>query len=171
VHAAPLLARHQAAQQADEAKVTEALHTAGLLNLDGEPEVEAIIGTFWHRDGPHSRTRTAAAALAVAELTHYLARATAHPETLQYGPDVYRLIFELRSALGRLDQVLDQASSRMAGLAEGGGLYDDRGDGRDAASTAREVQGGLDAARVSLGGLLDALGTAHRASGHLGHSS
>lgn len=170
VHAWPLLQRREAAQQAAEAKVTGALRTAGLLDVDGGPDVHAILAEFWHPDGPHSPDSVASAALAIDELTRYLARATIPASTtLPHAGDVYRLVSELRSALGRLDQVLEQTSRRMAAITADGGIYDDRRDGRDPADTAREAQGGLDAARVALGPVLDALGAAHRASGHLGH--
>lgn len=169
VHARPLLQRHEAAQQAAEAKMTEALHTAGLLKVDGDPDVDAIIAEFWHPDGPHSPKSVASAALAIDELTRYLARATIHASTLPHASDVYRLVSELRSALGRLDQVLEQTSQRVAAITADGGIYDDRRGDRGPADTARQAQGGLDAARVALGPVLDALGGARRASGHLGH--
>lgn len=131
----------------------------------------ALVGTFWHRDGPHSPDSVASAALGVDQLFHYLARATAPwaGANLPRGSDVYRLVGELRSALGHLDQVLDQTSIRAGELADDPTLYDDRRDGRDPADTAREMQGALDTARVALGPLLDALGAAHAAAGHLGH--
>lgn len=131
--------------------------------------VEALIATFWHRDGPHSADSVASAALAIDELTHYLARATLHSDVLPQGGDLYRVVSELRSALSRLDQVLDQMSTRAEQIAHDPTLYDDRRDGRDPADTAYEAQGGLDAARPALGQLLAALGQAHNASGHLGH--
>lgn len=135
---------------------------------------EALIGTFWHPDGPYSRDLVATAADAMDRLAHYLARATAPwvGGRLPHGSDVYRLVGELRSALGRLDQVLDQTSRRAEELAADPTLYDDRDRDRaqrDPADTARELQGALDAARVALGPLMDALGAAHSASGHLGH--
>lgn len=135
----------------------------------GGLNVEALIATFWHRDGPHAPESVATAALAVDELTHYLARATSDRGSMPSGPDVYRLISELRSALGRLDQVLDQTAGHVAALANDPALYDDRRDGRPAAHTAEQARGALDAARTTLGPLLAALDAAHNASGHLGH--
>lgn len=131
---------------------------------------EALIATFWHRDGPHSADSVVSAALAMDELAHYLARATFSSKVLPQGGDMYRLISELRSALGRLDQVFAQMSTRAEQIAHDETLYDDRRDGRDPADTAFEVQGGLDGARPPLGQLLAALGQAHNASGHLGHN-
>ncbi len=170
MHAGPLLAARRVEDEADAARHADALRTAGLIDpySDG-PNVEAIIGTWWHRDGPHSADRIVAAGLAIDELTHYLARATS-TATLP-GPRVYRLISELRSALGRLDQVAGQLSTRIGQLAEDPTLYDDRGRDHDPAVTAREAQGGLDAARVALGPLTAALAAAHSASGHLGHDT
>ncbi len=70
-----------------------------------------LIGDYWPNDGPHSPSSVAAAALGIDELTHYLARATAPwgagPTVLRTGPDIYRVVADLRSAVGRLDQVLD----------------------------------------------------------------
>lgn len=171
VHALPLLEQRRVDEAADAARHAEALRTAGLIDeyTDG-PNVEAIIGTWWHRDGPHSGDRIEAAGLASDELAHYLARATLHADQLP-APRVYRLVGELRSALDWLDQVLDQLSTRAAQLADDPTLYDDRGRGVDAADTAFEVQGGLDAARPALGQLLAALAQALNASGHLGHNT
>lgn len=132
---------------------------------------EALISTFWHPDGPYSRALVTAAADAMDRLAHYLARATAPwvGGRLPHGADLYRLVGELRSTLGRLDQVLDQVAHRAGEMAGDPTLYDDRGPTRDPADTARELQGALDAARVALGPLAVALGAAHSASGHLGH--
>jgi hypothetical protein len=139
--------------------------------FNGGLDVDTLIATFWHRDGPHTPDTVASAALGIDELTHYLARATFGPSVLPHGSDVYVLVRELRSALGRLDQVLDQVSARTAALATDPTLYDDRHDGRDPAATVRELHGGLDGARVALGPLLAALGAAHNAAGHLGHTT
>jgi hypothetical protein len=169
VHARPLLARRRVDDEAAAARHAEALRTAGLVDpYTGGPNVEAIIGTWWHRDGPHDPDRVAAAALAVDELTHYLARAT---QGSMSGPRLYRLVGELRSAVARLDQVFMQMSGHAAALADDPTMYDDRGRGHDPAATAREAQGGLDAALIPLGEVNAALGQAHRASGHLGHNT
>ncbi|GAA4554773.1 hypothetical protein GCM10023175_53490 [Pseudonocardia xishanensis] len=142
-----------------------------LLDDEGHPDASAIIGKFWHRDGPHTPESVRSAALAIDELTHYLARATWRRHVLPSGPALYEFVGELRSAIGRLDQVLDQAARHAGALVDDPTLYDDRRDGRDPAQTAREVQGGLDAARVVLGPVAEALGQTHSASGHLGHDT
>lgn len=143
--------------------------TTELLDDDGHPDAPAIISTFWHRDGPHTAAQVAAAALAVDELTHYLARATWCRTSMPAGSDMCRIISELRSALGHLDQVFDQMSRHAGTLADDPTLYDDRHDGRDPADTAREMQGGLAAARLTLGPLVAATAAAHNTSSHLGH--
>lgn len=196
-----------------------------------EIDAEKVIHTFWYPDGPHSGDTVESAALGIDTLAHYLARATFGGSALKNGPRQYRVVGELRSAFGRLDQVLDQMSRHAAALIDDPAVYDDRdpegpipgdrvrltyGDGstveglwewdpepggygalvrRDdgsvhrhtsgqvtrevivpsasrqaAADTVRELQGGLDAARVALGPLVEALAAAHGASGHLGHN-
>jgi hypothetical protein len=173
VHAGPLLVQRRAEMVADAARVAEALRTAGLVDEDDRPKVAAIMGTWWHPDGPYSSERIIAAGLALDELTHYLARATLYPGVLNHGPQLYRLLGELRSGLGRLDQILDQLSERATDLAGDPTLYDDRSTRtrrRDPADTAREIAGSLDAARLALGPLTQALGAAHNASAHLGHN-
>ena len=197
-----------------------------------ELDAEKVIRTFWHPDGPHSGDTVQSAALAIDTLAHYLARATFGGSALQNGPQQYRVISELRSALGRFDQVLAQMSRHAAALRDDPTLYDDRdpagpipgdrvrltySDGstvegvwawdpepggygalvrlddgsvhrlmsgqvrrdvivpaasrREAGDTVRELQGGLDAARVALGPLVEALAAAHSASAHLGHNA
>lgn len=143
------------------------------LDEDGAPDAHVLIGDYWPADGPHSRESVAAAALGIDKLAHYLARATAPwgagPQVLAQGGDLYRLVGELRSAIGRLDQVLDQAAQRAGHLTEDPTLYDDRRDGRDPAATARELEGALSHARLDVGTLSTSLSAAHSAAAHLGH--
>ena len=137
-----------------------------------ELDVEALIGTFWHRDGPHDAESIKTAALGVDELLHYLARATAPWEgnTLPNASDLYRVVGELRSGLGRLEQVLDQLFDRAGKLAEDPSLYDDRrSEVYPAGMTALAMQRALDTARAALVPLQTGLSDAHRAAGHLGH--
>lgn len=131
-----------------------------------EIDAEKVIHTFWYPDGPHSSDTIVSAAAAIDYLTHYLARATFRGPTK--GPRLYRVVGELSSAVGRLDQVLDQLSRHAGNLATDRTLYDDRRD-RPASVTAGDLQGALDAARVALGPLAAAFRAAHSASGHLGH--
>lgn len=132
------------------------------LDESGAPDAHVLIGDYWPADGPHSRESVAAAALGVDELAHYLARATAPwgagPGVLRYGPDVYRVIGELRSAMGRLDQVLDQIAQRAAALADDPTLYDDRRDGTDPDATARLAAAALTDARKALRSVDGSLG-------------
>lgn len=143
-----------------------------LNRWDPGVDVEALVGTFWNIDGPHSPERTASAALAVDQLTRYLAHATFPGRgavTLPHGGDVYRQVGEWRSTIGRLQQVLEQLARRAGELAEDPTLYDDRRGDHRPAVTALEAQAALEEARQTLAPLDRALGAAHNASGHLGH--
>lgn len=130
--------------------------------------VDEVIAEHWHRDGPHSVESVASAALAVDALLHYLARATWDQATMPRGGDIYRVVGELRSGLGRLDQVLEQMGRHAYALSSDPGLYDDRRDGRDPRRTAKEAAAHLGRVREGLSGVLADLDAAHSAVAHLG---
>ncbi|MGD9530403.1 MAG: hypothetical protein AB7L91_17985 [Dehalococcoidia bacterium] len=137
--------------------------------IDGQSDPAAAIAQHWPPDGPHTTEAVRSAAEAFAEIARYLARSTMRPDAFPHAGDVYAVLAELRSGIGRLDQTLAQVSSHTAAFADDPALYDDRGPAHDPARAVREVQGGLDAARVALGPVLAALDSAHSSAGHLGH--
>jgi hypothetical protein len=140
-----------------------------LRDANGHPDASAIVAEFWYRNGLHSVESVASAVLALSGLSDYLARATWHRGVLPYGIDLCHFVGEMRYVVRRLDEVFDQVSSHAANLATELTAYDNNG--RNPADTARQVQGGLDAARVALGPLTDALEVAHSASTHLGYDA
>ncbi len=134
-------------------------------------DVEGIIHAHWHPDGPHTPESVRAAGAAIDELSRYLARATAPwVQGLELrGADLYHLIGELRSAAGKVDQVLDQLAGRAEQLADDPTLYDDRRDDHLAADTVHEAWTHLTATRGALTHVIGHLDHAHSAASHLGH--
>jgi hypothetical protein len=71
-------------------------------------------------DGPHSPEATLRVAGLVAEGTRYLNHATRHHEALRYPSDADRVVRELASMAGRLDQLLEQIGAWLAAEQEAG---------------------------------------------------
>lgn len=140
------------------------------------PAVDAeLVDDAWPVAGPHDPDTVASAALAIDKLTRYLTHATPPGgpagQTLPCGSDIHRLLRQLRSALGRLDQVLEHTRARTLELQTDPTLYDDRRcQEHPAGRTVDELSEALWRTRAQLGDTITALGQAHAAAGHLGHT-
>lgn len=145
------------------------------------PDGRELVDKHFPYDGPHSYESVLQAAKAVDELVRYIANATGPgngQQTLEHGACTYRVLGHISSAVGGLDQVIDQFADATRRAGKDPLSYDDRRN-RPASQTTDEVVGELVAARKLLfqewpskvttvhSHLAAALGHAS----HLGHNS
>jgi len=111
-----------------------------------------LVEKHWPYDGPHSGDSVIEAARAMSTLATYLGNATGPgngKKTLQYGPQVYRVVGALSGALASLDQVLEQLATAERRIGLDPTAYDDRRE-KTAAEVAAEAAKQIEAARQLL---------------------
>ncbi|GAB3916217.1 hypothetical protein GCM10029964_128910 [Kibdelosporangium lantanae] len=132
-------------------------------------DVEDIIERHWPYDGPHEADTVIDAANAISGLVRYMNNATQYRHTLQYAPQVNRVLGALGGAAYGLDQLVDQLKDTVYRLAQDKTLYDDRHN-RPGSQTASELIAELVKVQAAAGELAHAIDGARTYSNHLGHN-
>lgn len=130
-----------------------------------------LIGANWPYDGPHSVETVIEAARAMDELAQYLGNATygGSARTLQYSPQVARVLGALGGALNNLGQVFDQLATAEERIGQDPKAYDERRD-RPAAQSAGESVDLMNAAREGLASVTAYVQRASSAAYRIGHN-
>lgn len=118
-------------------------------------------------NGAHDDDNTIQVARGLAECVRVLNRATYPGVGVTRPSTISGVIWSVRTAIGRLDQLLGQLADRLSEM-EATGLCDDRDRAADAGPTVASVREHLGVAGHGANLLAARLGQAHHAAGHLG---
>src|SRR5699024_379914 len=135
------------------------------------PDGDAVVQQYWPYDGPHDYERLLEASAALVSLVRDLTNAPSpgiQDINLPYAPVVDGLLGRVSSAVGGLDQLLDQFSQVLLRKSADDTLYDDRRD-RPGADTAEAAVEQLGAAQTAVRELHQAIRQVGELTTHLEH--